>query len=52
MPTVNQLVRKGRGSKTRKSKAPVLLVGVNTIRRKQTLIFLVLDITYKSIVLY
>ena len=36
MPTVNQLVRKGRGSKTRKSKAPVLLVGVNTIRRKQT----------------
>ena len=37
MPTVNQLVRKGRGSKTRKSKAPVLLVGVNTIRRKQTI---------------
>ena len=36
MPTVNQLVRKGRGKKTRKSKAPVLLVGVNTIRRKQT----------------
>ena len=36
MPTVNQLVHKGRGSKTRKSKAPVLLVGVNSIRRKQT----------------
>ena len=36
MPTVNQLVRKGRGRKTRKSKAPVLLVGVNSIRRKQT----------------
>ena len=36
MPTVNQLVRKGRGKKTRKSKAPVLLVGVNSIRRKQT----------------
>ena len=36
MPTVNQLVRKGRGNKTRKSKAPVLLVGVNSIRRKQT----------------
>ena len=36
MPTVNQLVRKGRGSKTRKSKAPVLLVGVNSIRKKQT----------------
>ena len=36
MPTVNQVVRKGRGKKTRKSKAPVLLVGVNSIRRKQT----------------
>ncbi len=36
MPTINQLVRKGRKNKTRKSKAPVLLVGVNTIRRKQT----------------
>ncbi len=36
MPTVNQLVHKGRGKKVRKSKAPVLLVGVNTIRRKQT----------------
>ena len=37
MPTINQLVRKGRKNKTRKSKAPVLLVGVNTIRRKQTI---------------
>ena len=36
MPTVNQLVHKGRGKKVRKSKAPVLLVGVNSIRRKQT----------------
>ena len=36
MPTVIQLVRNGRGQKTRKSKAPVLLVGVNSIRRKQT----------------
>ncbi len=36
MPTVNQLVHKGRGKKVRKSKSPVLLVGVNTIRRKQT----------------
>ncbi len=36
MTTINQLVRKGRGKKVRKSKAPVLNVGVNTIRRKQT----------------
>ncbi len=36
MPTVQQLVRKGRGKKVRKSKAPVLGVGVNTIQRKQT----------------
>ena len=36
MPTVQQLVRKGRGNKVRKSKAPVLGVGVNTIRRKST----------------
>ena len=36
MPTINQLVRKGRGNKVRKSKAPVLGVGVNTIRRKST----------------
>ena len=36
MPTINQLVRKSRGSKTRKSKSPVLGVGLNTIQRKQT----------------
>ena len=36
MPTINQLVKKGRGSKVRKPKAPVLLVGVNNIQRKQT----------------
>lgn len=36
MTTINQLVRKGRGKKVRKSKAPVLGVGTNTIRRKQT----------------
>ncbi len=36
MPTITQLVRKGRKEKVRKSKAPVLGVGVNTIRRKQT----------------
>ena len=36
MPTINQLVRKGRGQKVRKPKAPVLLVGVNNIQKKQT----------------
>ena len=36
MPTVNQIIRKGRGSKKRKSKSPALLVGMNTIERKQT----------------
>ena len=36
MPTINQLVRKGRGKKVRKPKSPVLLVGVNTIQKKQT----------------
>ncbi len=36
MPTITQLVRKGRKDKVRKSKAPVLGVGMNTIRRKQT----------------
>ena len=36
MPTINQLVRKGHKKKVRKPKAPVLLVGVNTIEKKQT----------------
>ena len=36
MPTVNQIIRKGRGSKKSKSKSPALLVGVNTIERHQT----------------
>ncbi|MBQ6841412.1 MAG: 30S ribosomal protein S12 [Bacilli bacterium] len=36
MPTINQLVKKSRGKKTRKSKSPVLNVGFNTIERKQT----------------
>ena len=36
MPTINQLVRKGRGKKIRKPKSPVLLVGINTIQKKQT----------------
>ena len=36
MPTVNQIIRKGRGSKKTKSKSPALLVGVNTTERHQT----------------
>lgn len=36
MPTINQLVRKNRSDKTRKSKAPVLGVGLNTIKKKAT----------------
>lgn len=36
MTTINQLVRKGRKSKTRKSKSPVLGIGLNSIKKKQT----------------
>ncbi len=36
MATINQLVKKGRGKKTRNSKSPVLNVGYNTLERKQT----------------
>lgn len=36
MPTMNQLVRKGRQDKTRKSKSPVLGVRLNTLKRKTT----------------
>jgi small subunit ribosomal protein S12 len=36
MATINQLVKKGRGKKTRKSKSPVLNIGLNTIERKTT----------------
>ena len=36
MPTINQLVRKNRKNKVRKSKAPVLGVGLNTIKKKVT----------------
>ena len=30
MPTINQLVRKNRSKKTRKSKSPVLNIGYNS----------------------
>ena len=36
MTTINQLVRKGRKSKSRKSKSPVLGIGLNSIKKKQT----------------
>ena len=36
MPTINQLVRKNRKDKTRKSKSPVLNVGFNSKDRKET----------------
>ena len=36
MPTINQLVREGRQSSVKKSTAPALLRGINTIRRRPT----------------
>ncbi len=36
MSTINQLVTNKRKKKTRKSKSPVLNVGLNTLERKQT----------------
>ena len=36
MPTMQQLVRKRRKDKVRKSKAPVLGIGLNTIQKKTT----------------
>ena len=36
MPTINQLVRKKRTDKTRKSKSPVLGVRMNTLQKKAT----------------
>ena len=36
MPTINQLVRKGRGEKTRKRKSPVLGIGYNSREKKPT----------------
>ena len=36
MPTINQLVRKNRKDKVRKSKAPVRGVGLNTIKKVTT----------------
>ena len=36
MPTINQLVRKRRTDKTRKSKSPLLGIGYNSKDKKQT----------------
>ena len=36
MPTINQLVRKGRKTSTKKEKAPALLHGYNSFKKKQT----------------
>ena len=36
MPTINQLVNKGRTSKVRKSKSPVLGIALNSLKRKST----------------
>ena len=36
MPTINQLVRKKRKAKTKKSKSPVLNIGFNSMERKST----------------
>ncbi|MGL5042563.1 MAG: 30S ribosomal protein S12 [Culicoidibacterales bacterium] len=36
MPTMNQLVRKGRKSKTVKSKTPALSVGLNSLKKELT----------------
>lgn len=38
MPTFNQLVKVGRTSKTYKSTAPALQVGLNTLKKRQTTI--------------
>ncbi len=36
MPTVNQLVRKGRQSRTKKTKSPHLSIGFNTLKKAYT----------------
>jgi small subunit ribosomal protein S12 len=39
MPTINQLVRKSRKEKTKKSKSPVLGIGFNSKEKKETIAF-------------
>lgn len=38
MPTISQLVNKGRKDKVRKSKSPVLGIGLNSLKRRSTLL--------------
>lgn len=39
MPTMNQLVRKGRESKIKKTKSPHLNIGYNSLHKRQTNVF-------------
>lgn len=39
MPTINQLIRKGRQSKVKKTKSPHLNIGLNTLKKKQTKLY-------------
>lgn len=39
MPTINQLVRKKRKTKTKKSKSPVLGIGYNSRLKKETILY-------------
>ncbi|ERJ12393.1 30S ribosomal protein S12 [Haloplasma contractile] len=39
MPTINQLVRKGRTKKTKKTDSPHLNVGYNSLKKKRTKLF-------------
>ncbi len=36
MPTINQLVRKARGTKIKKTKSPHLRIGYNSLKKKET----------------
>ncbi|MEA4910169.1 MAG: 30S ribosomal protein S12, partial [Anaerolineaceae bacterium] len=36
MPTINQLIRKGRQTKRLKSKAPALLYTLNSVKQRRT----------------
>jgi small subunit ribosomal protein S12 len=35
MPTINQLIKKGRSSKTKKSKSPALQYGINKLKHNE-----------------
>ena len=53
MPTFNQLVRKGRKTSVKKSTAPALQKGFNSLKKKATdTSSPQKDITYRNIVLF